>query len=113
MRAPELSKNKFFFGTDDAFSRSVEIVVTPLAFSGIGWLLDRWIGTGPWFALAFGATAFLGKLTAEWYRYTGRMRGIETEMSSARPQNLRGLDQREEIDDRLPTGVTLQESGYK
>ena len=74
---------------------------------------DGVINIGLILALAFGATAFLGKLTAEWYRYTGRMRGIETEMSSARPQNLRGLDQREEIDDRLPTGVTLEESGDK
>jgi F0F1-type ATP synthase assembly protein I len=50
MRAPSLSKNKIFFGTDDAFSRSVEIVVTPVIFAAIGWLIDRWLETGPWVA---------------------------------------------------------------
>ena len=109
MRASALSKNKIFFGTDDAFSRSVEIVVTPVIFAAIGWLIDRWLETGPWVALAFGLVAFLGKLTAEWYRYTNRMSGIEDEMTTSRPTNVRGLDRPEEIDDPLPTGVTLEE----
>ena len=109
MRAPALSKNKIFFGTDDAFSRSVEIVVTPVIFSAIGWLIDRWLETGPWVALGFGLVAFLGKLTAEWYRYTSRMSRIEDEMMTSRPANVRGLDRQEEIDDHLPTGITLGE----
>ena len=109
MRAPALSKNKRQFGNDDAFSRSVEIVVTPLIFAGGGWLLDRWLDTGPWMAAAFGAVAFLGKIAAEWYRYASRMTGIEEEMAASRPRNSRGLDYLEQVDDRLPTGVTLEE----
>ena len=57
MRASALYKNKIFFGTDDAFSRSVEIVVTPAIFAGLGWLFDRWLGTSPWMAASFGAVA--------------------------------------------------------
>lgn len=109
MRAPALSKNNRFFGTDDAFSRSVEIVVTPVVFAAAGWLFDVWLGTGPWIALAFGLVAFIGKLTAEWYRYSNRMSGIEDDMTMSRPTNVRGLDKIEEIDDHLPTGVTLEE----
>ena len=109
MRAPALSKNQRQFDTDDAFSRSVEIVVTPALFAGGGWLLDRWLSTGPWIAVALGSVAFLGKISAEWYRYTGRMGGIEKEMVAYRPTNSRGLDRPEEVDDRLPTGVTLDE----
>ena len=109
MRAPALSKNQRQVGTDDAFSRSVEIVVTPAIFAAGGWLLDRWLSTGPWIAVALGSVAFLGKIAAEWYRYTGRMGGIEQEMAANRPTNSRGLHLPEEIDDRLPTGVTLDE----
>ena len=109
MRPSALYKNKMFFGTDDAFSRSVEIVVTPAIFAAIGWVFDRWLGTSPWIAVSFGALAFLGKIAAEWYRYVGRMSGIEEEMTADRPTNQRGLDRVQEIDDRLPAGVTLEE----
>ena len=109
MRGSALSKNQRQFGTDDAFSRSVEIVVTPAIFAGGGWLFDRWLNTGPWIAVALGALAFLVKITVEWYRYTGHMGGIELEMASNRAHNRRGLDLPQEIDDRLPTGVTLDE----
>ena len=54
-------------------------------------------------------TAFLGKIAAEWYRYVGRMSGIEEEMTADRPTKQRGLDRVQEIDDRLPAGVTLEE----
>ena len=107
MRARALPKNQRQFGTDDAFSRSVEIVVTPAIFAGGGWLFDRWLNTGPWIAVALGSLAFLGKITAEWYRYTGRIGGIELEMVANRVSNSRGLDLPQEIDDRLPPGVTL------
>ena len=111
MRASALYKNKIFFGTDDAFSRSVEIVVTPTIFAGLGWLFDTWLGTSPWIAVSFGGVAFLGKIAAEWYRYVSRMSGFEEEMKAERPNNQRGLDLAEEVDDRLPTGVTLEERG--
>jgi ATP synthase protein I len=32
----------------------VELVAAVLTWSGIGWLVDRWLGTEPWF-LAVGA----------------------------------------------------------
>lgn len=107
MRAPAFSKNQRHIGTDDAFSRSVEIVVTPVIFAGGGWLFDRWLNTGPWIAVALGSVAFLTKIIVEWYRYTGSMGGIELEMAANRAHNRRGLDLPQEIDDRLPTGVTL------
>ena len=37
------------------------------------------------------------------------MSGIEEEMTADRPTNQRGLDRVQEIDDRLPAGVTLEE----
>lgn len=32
----------------------VELIAGTLTWAGIGWLLDRWLGTGPWL-LAIGA----------------------------------------------------------
>ena len=46
MRPSALYKNKMFFGTDDAFSRSVEIVVTPAIFAAIGWVTPLWAALG-------------------------------------------------------------------
>ena len=33
---------------DDAWTLMVELVTATLVWGGIGWLLDRWLGTGPW-----------------------------------------------------------------
>ena len=55
-------------------------------------------------------TCILGKIAAEWYRHVGRMSGIEEEMTADRPTNQRGLDRAQEIDDRLPAGVTEERS---
>ena len=54
-------------------------------------------------------SGILSEGSTEWYRYAGRMAGIEEEMASSRPTNSRGLDHPEEVDDHLPTGVTLEE----
>ena len=54
-------------------------------------------------------TCIFRKIAAEWYRYVGRMSALEEEMTADRPTNQRGLDRAQEIDDRLPAGVTLEE----
>ncbi len=46
-----------------AWRLTVEMVAALIAGLGIGWLLDRWLGTGPWFLLAF---LLLGAATGIW-----------------------------------------------
>jgi F0F1-type ATP synthase assembly protein I len=41
-------------GLEHANSVGVELVSAVLVWAGLGWLLDRWIGSDPWF-LAIGA----------------------------------------------------------
>lgn len=36
-------------GFGEALTRAFELVVTPVIFGFFGWLLDRWLGTGPLF----------------------------------------------------------------
>lgn len=46
-----------------AWRLTVEMVAALVAGLGLGWLLDRWLGTGPWLLLAF---LLLGAATGIW-----------------------------------------------
>lgn len=41
-------------GVDQSSVMGVELLAATLTWAGIGWLADRWLGTGPWL-LAIGA----------------------------------------------------------
>jgi ATP synthase protein I len=41
-------------GLDQSSIMGVELISATLTWAGIGWLVDRWLGTAPWF-LAIGA----------------------------------------------------------
>lgn len=41
-------------GLDQSSVMGVELIAATLTWAGIGWLVDSWLGTGPWF-LAIGA----------------------------------------------------------
>jgi len=45
-------------GFGDSLAKAVEIVVTPLIFGALGWLLDGRLHTRPLFMLAFGLWTF-------------------------------------------------------
>ncbi len=47
-------------GYNDGLARGTEIVATPLLFGAIGWLLDRWLGTDPFLAIALGVFGVIG-----------------------------------------------------
>lgn len=40
-------RNEIYNGANGAFSRAVEMVVTPLIFGFLGYRLDLWLGTTP------------------------------------------------------------------
>lgn len=43
-----------------AYAAAISLFVSVIVFSGVGWLLDRWLGTAPWFlagGLVLGAAA--------------------------------------------------------
>jgi len=53
-------RRSLFRGVDQSSVLSVELITATLGWAGIGWLVDRWLGTSPWF-LAIGA--LLGNAT--------------------------------------------------
>lgn len=109
MRAPVLFTPQQRISSDDGLVRAIELVLTPLAFAGIGWLLDRALGTTPWLLIVLPAVAFVGKVIAEWYRYDHRMKGHEARLTADRPTHARSIDVADDAPDHLPTGVTLDE----
>jgi len=34
-----------------AYAAGITLFVSVAAFCGLGWLLDKWLGTGPWFLI--------------------------------------------------------------
>ena len=54
------AKQQLNRGYSDGMARGIEIVVTPFVFGGIGWLLDRWLGTAPILAIALGIFGVVG-----------------------------------------------------
>ncbi len=60
-------------GLGDGLSLAIEFVATPLIFALIGFGLDRWLGTGPLFAVVLGGLGFVGVLLRTYYAYMARM----------------------------------------
>jgi F0F1-type ATP synthase assembly protein I len=56
-------------GFDDGLSQALSLVVGPVLFGFIGFLIDRALGTGPVFVVALGIFGFLGAVTALYFRY--------------------------------------------
>ncbi len=63
---------------DDETTRGLELAFTPVVFGGIGWLLDRWLGTTPLLALVLAAFALVGTVAKMWFGYDARMRELES-----------------------------------
>lgn len=61
----------------DESVRGIELAATPVVFGALGWLLDRWVGTTPWLALAFGTFALVGTVAKMWFGYEAQMREHE------------------------------------
>ncbi|MFA9430161.1 AtpZ/AtpI family protein [Egicoccus sp. AB-alg2] len=57
-------------GVDEANVMSVELISAILVWAGIGWLLDRWLGTPPWFLVIGALVGNFAGLYLVWLRGT-------------------------------------------
>ena len=65
-------RRELWTGLDHSFVMGLELMSAVLLYAGLGYLADRWLGTGPWL---FGIGALLGNaagLYLIWVR-SGRM----------------------------------------
>jgi ATP synthase protein I len=71
-------------GLGDALARSFEFAGTLAIFVGVGWLLDRWLGTTPWLMIVFAVLALVGLFAKLWYGYDAEMTRQEALFREAR-----------------------------
>ena len=77
-------RNSIYNGASGAFSRAVEMVVTPLIFGFLGYRLDLWIGTTPAFTLVLSVFC-LGYITWKTcVSYSAEMVRLEAELRATR-----------------------------
>jgi ATP synthase protein I len=55
-----------------AYAAAITLFASVVALSGIGWLLDRWLGTGPWL-LALGLVLGSAAGFYEFIRLTSKL----------------------------------------
>ena len=64
---------------DDPLGHGMEVALTIVVFLALGWLLDRWLGTSPWFLIGFVVFAAVGSFVKLRYSYETRMLQHEAE----------------------------------
>ena len=69
---------------DDSLGRAMEAAFTLLAFFGIGFALDRWLGTTPVMMIVFSMLAAVGMFLSWKARYTAQMEALEAERAATR-----------------------------
>jgi F0F1-type ATP synthase assembly protein I len=71
------NQRDLYKGLDDGWARAIELVVTPGVAAGIGWLIDRWLGTFPAFTIVFLVLAVVATFIKLWYTYDAKMRALD------------------------------------
>jgi len=74
-RAPKSLSN----GSTDSLGRGMDVALTLAVFLGLGWLIDRWLGTAPLFMIAFTIVAAVGQFIRMKYVYDAAMEQLEAE----------------------------------
>ncbi len=70
-------RQKLNRGYADSTARGLEIAAVPLVFGGIGWLIDRALGTSPAFTHALAIFAMIGTFVKLWLGYDAAMKREE------------------------------------
>jgi len=65
--------------TDDTIGRGMDAAMVMAVFVGVGYGLDRWLGTSPWLIVACVVVAALGIFATLKYRYQETMERLEAE----------------------------------
>lgn len=65
-------------------SNGMELAGVVLVFFFIGFGLDKWIGSGPWFTLGFTLFGIVGTFLRTYYAYSADMARIEAQRQQSR-----------------------------
>jgi hypothetical protein len=70
---------------DDQVGRGMDAVFTLALFLGVGYLVDRWLGTTPAFMIVLVVVGSIGLFVSFKARYEATMRGLEEQRQHGRP----------------------------
>jgi F0F1-type ATP synthase assembly protein I len=79
-------KRDLYNGFGDGLALAIEFAVTPAIFGGLGYLLDRALGTLPVFTIILALFCVVGMFVKIWYTYEASMREQEARAPWGRPQ---------------------------
>jgi len=65
--------------TGQTLGRGADFALVVLVFLGIGWAIDRWLGTWPGFAIGMVIFSVVGQFVKMYYEYTASMERLEAE----------------------------------
>jgi len=68
--------------TDDKIGKGIDVALVTLTFLGIGFLLDRWLGTKPLFMIGLVMLGLIGEFVRFWYDYDARMKVLEAQRAA-------------------------------
>lgn len=74
------SKRELNSGFATATSRGLEFAASIALFGGVGWLIDRWLGSAPIALIVLGVLAFVGNFARTWYAYEASMTKLEADL---------------------------------
>jgi hypothetical protein len=70
-------------GTGDKVGKGIDVALVTLAFLGIGYALDRWLGTKPLFMVGLVVLGLVGEFLRFWYDYDARMKVLEAQRAAS------------------------------
>ncbi len=70
-------------GTTDKIGKSIDVALVTLVFLGLGYALDRWLGTKPLFMIGLVVLALIGEFLRFWYDYDARMKVLEAQRAAS------------------------------
>jgi len=67
---------------DSNIGKGMDLALMMLVFLGLGYLVDRWLGTHPVFMIALSLLGFAGQITKLCYDYDLKMKAHEAERAA-------------------------------
>lgn len=64
--------------------RGMDFALVVLVFLGIGYAIDRWLGTRPWFMVGLVVFSVVGQFVKMYYDYTATMTELEEQRAAVR-----------------------------
>lgn len=81
---PDRAPKSLATGSSDSLGRGMDVALTLAVFLGLGWLLDRWLGTAPLFMIVLTVFAAIGQFLRMKYVYDAHMTRLEAERLEGR-----------------------------